>query len=59
MSAKLILEASVFFIIALNFIILVLMAVRPWLIEAFRKPERHEAVILQFRPRSRKGHFHG
>lgn len=52
-------EATAFTIIAVNFIILVLMAVRIWLVEAFRKPVLHEAVILQFRPRSRKGHFHG
>lgn len=27
--------------------------------DSIRKPVRHEAVILQFRPRARKGHFHG
>lgn len=53
------LQAIGFTIIALNFIVCVLAVIRPWLIESFRKPARHEAVILQFRPRTGKGRFHG
>jgi hypothetical protein len=53
------LQAIIFAVIALNFVVCVLAVIRPWLIEAFRKPVRHEAVILQLRPRVRRGRFHG
>ncbi len=52
------LQSIIFFTISINFIVCVLAVIRPWLIEAFRKPVRHEAVILQFRPRTKRGGFH-
>lgn len=52
-------QAFLFAVIALNFIVCVLAVIRPWLMEAFHKPVRHEAVILQFHPRRRNGGFHG
>ncbi|HEY0120613.1 MAG TPA: hypothetical protein VGC14_02435 [Rhizobium sp.] len=53
-----ILEAFVFFVIAANFIFCVLAVIEPWLREAFRKPPRHEAVILPFARPSRRGGRH-
>ncbi len=62
MSASL--QIFLFTIIAGNFIALYAFVVGPIMREAFSKPLkhepiRHEAVVIQFRPRARKGHFHG
>lgn len=54
-----ILQTGAFVIIALNFIVCVLAVIRPWLMEAFHKPVRREAIIIQFRPRRRNGGYHG
>ena len=54
--SDIILQAFVFFVIAANFIVLVVAAVRPWLMEAFRKHPQPQAVIIPFaRPSHRRG----
>lgn len=50
-----IVQAIAFSIISLNFSVLVFIFARPWLLEAFRRPSRHEAVILQFARPERHG----
>ncbi|NTG07211.1 hypothetical protein [Rhizobium rhizogenes] len=52
------LQALAFFIIAANFIFLVLAVIEPWLSEIFRKPPRHEAVIIPFTRPTRRGGRH-
>lgn len=48
-------EASLFVFIAGNFTVCVLAVARPWLMEAFRKPPQHQAVIIPFARPSRRG----
>ncbi|NTJ46874.1 hypothetical protein G6K93_07580 [Agrobacterium rhizogenes] len=57
MTATFIIQAAAAsIVIAANFIFLVLAVIEPWLSEVFRKPPRHEAVILPFaRPKRRGG----
>ena len=61
MNTTFILQAFAFTSISLSFIVCVIAVVWPMIREAlrdiFRKPIRHEAVILQFRPQSRGGRF--
>ncbi|SCB30509.1 hypothetical protein [Rhizobium lusitanum] len=51
-------EATIFIIIAANFIVCVIAVILPWLKEAFRKHPKHEAVIIPFARQERRGGRH-
>jgi hypothetical protein len=51
---SIVLQSIFFFIIAANFIFLVLAVIEPWLRELFPRPaQRREAVIIPFPTRTR------